>query len=221
MRRELKSMVDDIGSIALEFSPLGKEREINTNNFAYQGGRIKREELRSKTLRGLSSTVMTSSGDMGVSTDNAKFQYTEWITNPLEDHIQSSDSITRTIDFSIYDEGDIEALTVADMKLPFLFYLKIIQPTQRHYCTYFNNYTQNYSDAGMKMVLKRVVDDGTGLIICSSNHLSEFAALKNAPAEHIDVLTKSNYDVLTKIGSLSDYNYLQSPSTHIYNIYYS
>ena len=99
--------------------------------------------------------------------------------------------------------------------------MKVFVPTQRHYCPYFNNKTKNYSDGRVRLVYKRVVPNGTGLLLCSANHLSEFTALKNAPAEHIDILTKSNYDALSKTGSFSDYNYLDSSSNIYIYIYIS
>ena len=217
--RDLKSLIEDVGSVALEGAQIGEKTDIRTNNFAYQGAKVSSKDLVAKSFSSTSSRISTPSADLGLSSTNTKFQYIEWDKNPLDGHPQASSSITNTVDFSLYEEGDVNSLSVSDTKLPFYFFMKVLVPSDRHYCAYFNNKTQKYSDGGMKLVYKRLVPNGTGLILCSANHLSEFTALKNAPAEHISVLTKSNYDALTKIGSFSDYNFLNSPSTPYLTLY--
>ena len=214
--RELKSLVDDVGSIALEGYQIQENINIRTSSFAYEGEKMMSKDLPGKSLSSTSSRVSTPSTDLGLSSMSAKFQYSEWDKNPLDGHPQTSSSITNTLDFSLYDEGVVQPISLTNTKLPFYFLMKVILPTSEHYCAYFNEQTQKYSDQGMKLVYKRLVENGTGLILCSANHLSQFAALKNAPAEHIDVLTKSNYDVLSKIGSYTNYNYLNSPGIYIY-----
>ena len=212
MNRELKSLVEDVGAIALESGQIGEKTDITTTNFGYQGAKVKSEDLIAKSLTSTNSRVTTPSSDLGLSSTSTKLQFLEWNKNPLDGHPQADDSITKTIDFSFYALGSVKPLDISDTKLPFYFFMKVLTPSDNHYCAYFNQLTQKYSDRGMKLVYKRLVPNGTGLLLCSANHLSEFTALKNAPAEHIDILTKSNYDVLNKIGSFSDYNYLNSPS---------
>ena len=208
--RDLKSLIEDVGSVALEGAQIGEQTDIRTNNFACQGAKVSSKDLKAKSFSSTSSRIITLSADLGLSSTNTKFQYVEWEKNPLDGHPQASSSITNTVDFSLYDEGAVKSLSVSDTKLPFYFFMKVLVPSDRHYCAYFNNKTQKYSDGGMKLVYKRLTPNGTGLIFCSANQLTEFAALKNAPAEHINILTKSNYDVLTKTGSFSNYNYRNS-----------
>ena len=220
MNIELKSLVEDIGSIALESSQIGEKRDITTNNFGYQGAKVKSQDLIAKSLTSTNSRVTTPSADLGLPSLTTKLQFLEWDKNPLDGHPQADHSITRTIGLSFYALGSVHSLNISNTKLPFYFFMKVITPSHNHYCAYFNHQTQKYSDRGMKLVYKRVVPNGTGLLLCSANHLSEFTALKDAPAEHIDILTKSNYDVLNKTNYFSDYNYLNSPSnisTIIYN----
>ena len=220
MNIELKLLVEDIGSIALESSQIGEKRDITTNNFGYQGAKVKSQDLIAKSLTSTNSRVTTPSADLGLSSLTTKLQFLEWDKNPFDGHPQADHSITKTIGLSFYALGSVQSLNISNTKLPFYFFMKVITPSDNHYCAYFNQQTQKYSDRGMKLVYKRVVPNGTGLLLCSANHLSEFTALKDAPAEHIDILTKSNYDVLNKTNYFSDYNYLNSPSnisTIIYN----
>ena len=75
--------------------------------------------------------------------------------------------------------------------LPFNIFLKInslnLKSSEIPYCAFFDNNTEKYSNMGMRLVIKRLEGKG-GLVICATNHLSEFAALKSAPAIYMKVL---------------------------------
>ena len=225
--REMKKMVDDVGALALESSQVGKLVSISTNTFAWKGAKVKTKLLAARNFQSSSSTVSTPPGgiadSLGDSTNstnsNTKFQFTEWDNSPLNGHPEAYKTISKTIDFSLYADGSTSPLNISQTKFPFYFFLRVTEPADEHFCAYYNEQTEKYSNKGMRIVYKRLVD-GKGTIICSSNHLSEFGVLKNAPAEQMDVLSKTQYDVLTKLGSFSNYNILTSISNIYIYIYY-
>ena len=210
----VKGMVEDVGALSLAVLQIGEENSMDTNSYEWKGGKVSNSELKSKTLKSSSTTVVFPPLDMADDGESVKFQFLEWKFPLFTFHNETSSIINNIQTLDLYADKSIEPKKVENLTQPFELYFQIRQPSTRQYCAYYDKETKSFSNKGLEVVYTRFVN-GIGLIICSTTHLSDFATLKNAPNEYMDTLGKTNYDTITKFDSFEDYDVLNSPSIYI------
>ena len=218
---EIRDLIHEIGSIALDTSPLGQEITIVTKSFTWKGARVKSSHLVSQVLH-IDNTTIYTPPVLHNKYPLTKFQLVSWARSPFTGHHEASKLISRILDLAFYAQGKITPMNISALTSPFQLLLHIDTTTLiTPHCVYFNPQTQNFSNYGMRVIYTRVGESGQGIVICGANHLSSFALMSHAPAELISVLSSSNYAVVTQYDQFNNYNYSKSPSNLIYIYTYS
>ena len=211
---EVKSILETTGALMLTGLNEGEEITLDTNSFLIQGGKSQGKDMNSKLLETPSNTLLFPSKGLRLEGKSANFQVVDWKFNPFTGQLQGSSLISNALTLNLYQDNDIRPKEINNLTEPMKIYFKIRKYAPKHYCTYFNYKTNNFSDNGISIYLTRLDEHGNGLVVCSSKHLSDYGILQDAPSEYMALMSKVDYSTITKYNEFKDYDYMASPSNN-------
>ena len=212
---EMKGILETTGALMLAGLNEGEEISVETDSFLVKGGKSEGKDMNSRLLKSPLNTLHFPSKGLGLEGKSASFQLVTWKFNPFTGQQQGNTLISNALTLNLYQDNDIRPKEINNLTEPMKIYFKIRKYAPAHYCTYFNYDTNNFSDKGTSLYYSRMNDDGNGMVICSSTHLSDYGVLQNAPAEYMAVMSKVDYATITKFSKYEDYDYMASPSNNI------